>query len=116
MSKIQAPFNDAQVEALNAWQRWGAHPFACPNHPQTKLTAEKDGLHCAEEGRGLVQDWAYAFVLSAKYCLAEHPCPADSKLSEYWIHPAAYEANPRPEGSLVPFHCPHCNRDVIAAP
>ncbi len=112
MSKIQAPFNDAQVEALNAWQRWGSmRPFTCPTHPDAPLRAETAGWRCAEDGCRYTQDWAHDFMVKTKYCTKDHPCPADAPASEYWIHVEAVDVNPEWEGDVVPYHCPTCGRD-----
>lgn len=112
MHEIKAPFTDAQVEALNDWQRWGpASAIRCPKHGETKLVAKTDGWHCPVEGCGETRNWAPEFILRVKYCLKTHPRPADAPSSDYWVHVDAVDINPEWEGDVVPYHCPNCGLD-----
>lgn len=69
---IRAPWTPEQVEALNAFQRYGgAHPLTCggehaPGSPA--LIAYTDGWRCPQpygESCDYRQDWAYACMLEA---------------------------------------------------
>lgn len=68
--KIQAPFTNEQVEALNAWQqRPGVHPFTCPNdHTDSTaeyvLVATTDGWTCPDERCDYTQHWAHRFMVA----------------------------------------------------
>ena len=59
---IRAPWTDAQVEALNAWQQRGdVHEYTCPySHDDGSrvLIATRDGWVCPS--CGYRQRWAYA--------------------------------------------------------
>ena len=72
MTKITAPFSDAQVEALNEYQKIGImHPFTCGNENKRKkcklsdihegiLIATTKGWVCPD--CGYKQDWAHDFM------------------------------------------------------
>lgn len=71
MAKITAPFSDAQVEALNEFQKSGVmHPFTCGKNKSKKcklsdihegfLVATKNGWVCPD--CGYRQDWAHDFM------------------------------------------------------
>jgi hypothetical protein len=56
--KIRAPFTDAQVSALNAYQRSGSfHPYTCAID-STPLIATRHGWGCPN--CSYTQDWAHA--------------------------------------------------------
>ncbi len=64
MSRIYAPFTDAQVRALQTWQETPAlHPFTCSTHSETALLASSDGWHCPVEGCTYTQNWAHDFMI-----------------------------------------------------
>jgi hypothetical protein len=109
MSKITAPFTAQQIDALNTWQRWGAtRPFTCPKH-QATFQALAEGWRCPIGGCTHSQDWAYEFMVLAKYCTKENIFDsATADPSEYWIHVDAFETHPDYEGGIVGFKCPTC--------
>lgn len=65
MMKTYAPWSEAQVAALNAYQASGRlHPFTCPHtHHSTPplLVAHRDGWHCPD-GCGYTQSWAHEWM------------------------------------------------------
>lgn len=63
--KIRAPWTEAQVAALNAYQASGTmHPFTCggDHDMHQTLIAEADGWHCPDEACDYRQDWAWAWM------------------------------------------------------
>jgi hypothetical protein len=64
--KITAPWDEEQVDALNAYQASGAmHPFTCGNRPhpgnaEAVLVATPEGWVCRD--CDYTQDWAHAFM------------------------------------------------------
>ncbi len=68
--RIQAPFTDEQVAALNAFQRLGhGQPFTCTHHSQIPLVAAKEGWRCGDPNCAYTQAWAHSFMADAR----QHP-------------------------------------------
>ncbi|WP_037606533.1 hypothetical protein [Streptacidiphilus rugosus] len=66
--RIRAPWDEADVAALNAFQRSGrGHPFTCgaPHRLHQTLIAEPDGWHCPDDSCDFRQEWAYAAMAAA---------------------------------------------------
>jgi len=67
LSRIDAPFTDSQVEALNRFQaRPNVHPFTCPGDrsdcaARRELIATPEGWVC-QCGR-YTQDWAHGVMV-----------------------------------------------------
>lgn len=63
MDRWEAPFTEAQIDALNAWQQNGKnHPYTCgsPTHRYpTPLIATTPGWACTEAGCEYKQTWAH---------------------------------------------------------
>lgn len=70
MDRIEAPFTDEQVDALNAFQKaCQFHPFTCPGdhivcEQHRELIATNDGwvCHCGDYR----QSWAHEFMAGEK--------------------------------------------------
>lgn len=69
MSKIEAPWTDEQVAALNRWQKAAyVHPFTCGRQPRRPLhrdgegvlVATRDGWVCPDDD--YTQTWAHDFM------------------------------------------------------
>jgi hypothetical protein len=63
--RIRAPWTEAQVAALNAFQRSGVMPpFTCraEHRMRPTLYAEPDGWRCPDEQCDYRQTWAHAFM------------------------------------------------------
>jgi hypothetical protein len=61
VGQVFAPFADAQVAAINAYQAAGANRFTCGEYRcQRGLVAAADGLHCP--GCGYRFSWVWAWV------------------------------------------------------
>jgi hypothetical protein len=96
--KIRAPFTEAQIAALNAYQRSGRmHPFTCGNEAHElhqTLIAERDGWHCPDEHCDYRQDWAHPWMADPNFVTAvERPGVAE--------HLAVFQAAERAYGSPV---------------
>jgi hypothetical protein len=79
MTKLLAPWTDAQVNALNRWQSlWHAHPFTCPSeqHPGVSLVARHEGWFCPL--CDYRQDWAHAEMASGAW-----PPPFPGNIAEF---------------------------------
>lgn len=66
MNRTHAPWTDAEVIGLTAWQECGwVHPFTCPRQDahggETILTATVDGWRCP--ACDYTQDWAHTWML-----------------------------------------------------
>jgi hypothetical protein len=63
MRQVHAPFTDAQIARLTAWQhRADVHPFTCGRDSRHKvLVATREGWVC--EDCDYRQDWAHAIML-----------------------------------------------------
>jgi len=62
--RVEAPWTEAQVKALNAYQRDGRyHPFTCPHaHDADRdLVATPDGWIC--RSCDYTQNWAHAMMV-----------------------------------------------------
>ena len=61
--KIEAPWTQEQVDALNRWQQAGfVHEFTCPSdHPDRTLLATPEGWACQQ--CTYRQNWAHRFML-----------------------------------------------------
>lgn len=60
---IYAPWTEAQVSALNRFQKSGVmHSFTCRAHTSVDLTATGAGWVCGVEGCDTLQQWAHAFM------------------------------------------------------
>lgn len=79
--QIRAPFSEAQIAALNAYQRSGRmHPFTCGGEHELHQTliAEQDGWHCPDERCDYRQDWAHAWMADSNFlAAAERPGVAE---------------------------------------
>ena len=67
--KIQAPFTDEQVEAMNRYQKSGLHELTCPNDERhagtpTPLVATREGWVCSDPECDYTQDWAPATAVT----------------------------------------------------
>jgi hypothetical protein len=86
--RIYAPWDEAQVAALNAFQRSGrGHPFTCggDHRMHQTLIAEPDGWHCPDETCDYRQNWALAIMADPNFLTAiERPGVAE--------HLAVFEA------------------------
>ena len=64
--RLHAPWSEAQIAALNAYQRSGRmHPFTCGNEQHElhqTLIAERDGWRCPDEQCDYRQTWAHAVM------------------------------------------------------
>lgn len=59
--RIQAPFTDEEVSALNAYQKKGdEHPFTCKCGDHTLLIATNDGWIC--KNCAYTQKWAWEWM------------------------------------------------------
>jgi hypothetical protein len=75
MDKIEAPFTDEQVAALNKYQWSGVmHPFTCARpegleHSFTEevLRATRDGWVCVKVGCTYTQKWAHEFMADSEW-------------------------------------------------
>lgn len=62
--RIEAPFTDEQVDALNRWQEtWSVHPFTCASDHEGErvLVAHREGWRCPTCGNA--QNWAHSMML-----------------------------------------------------
>lgn len=65
-ARIVAPWNDATIDALNAYQRAGRmHPFTCRYDSHHILVATRDGWVC--ELDDYTQRWAHAFMINPAF-------------------------------------------------
>lgn len=112
LERIVAPFTDEQVVSIAKWQRWGSARPKCQTHQDPGLmTVTTDGIRCKAQGCAHSQDWAYAYVLKANYCIKDAPYPVPGNPQEYVIHVDAVEIDPDCDGEIIPFHCPNCGLD-----
>jgi predicted RNA-binding Zn-ribbon protein involved in translation (DUF1610 family) len=97
-----APFNEAQVDSLNAYQQSGVgHPYTCTCGNHISMTATKDGLVCPVCGR--VQIRVHAFTADGSWKILEE-CPfCEGKGLKRWKH---RESTHHSSGSET--RCPRC--------
>lgn len=92
---IHAPFTEAQIAALNAYQRSGRmHPFTCGgvHELHQTLIAERDGWRCPDDACDYRQTWAHAVMADPNYLAAlERPGVVE--------HLAVFQAAERAYGS-----------------
>lgn len=63
MSRLDAPWTQAQVDAINAWQKQPhIHPFTCREHPDYSLHACSSELYCPVPGCTYDQRWVHDFM------------------------------------------------------
>ncbi len=67
MALSKAPWIDAEVHALNAWQDFGmVHPFTCGTDGcGQSLIATNDGWVCPD--CDYIQDWAHTYMVDGSY-------------------------------------------------
>ena len=61
--RIQPPWDEKVVTALQRFQESSAHPYTCPTHSEQPLCPTTAGWVCNCEGCDFTQDWAHASSL-----------------------------------------------------
>lgn len=101
LKRIEAPWTDDQVEALNRFQMADHfHPFTCPYNHGSKaeriLHATPDGWVCPHVRCEYTQKWAHTFMLETWIGPPDWTCPKCG-----WRE--------MKRNLPIPILCPNCN-------